>query len=70
MMSTIHFYLVISFLSVFFAVGTKELWATVSVFLRNAVTVLTIDLFYINEPQISQLLCNFSKYPITSDRMK
>lgn len=70
MMSTIHFYLVISFLSVFFAVGTKELWATVSVFLRNAVTVLTIDLFYINEPQITQLLCNFSKYPITGDRMK
>lgn len=70
LLSISHFYVIMSFLSVFFALGTPELWASVAVFIRTGISVLTIDLFFINEPEITQLLCNFSKYPMTDDRLK
>lgn len=70
LLSVAHFYVVMSFLSVFFALGTKEFWASVAVFIRTGISVLTIDLVYVNEPEIAQLLCDFSKYPMTNARLK
>lgn len=70
LLSLVHFYLIMSFLSFVFAIGTKEFWASVAVFIRTGVSVITIDLFYVNEPEIAQLLCDLSNYPITEGRLK